>query len=128
WALPSACAHGASDTGRSLGALAGGVGADGRADDDLAGVDDDVAAGDLEPEAVEAAGRRATALLADPVVLGSVARALEPLRAVAPRHAAPEVHALLVQRDIPLLHAGQHLRVRRDLLRLGEVLLRVGDD
>src|SRR6476620_6739087 len=43
------------------------------------GVDEHAAARDAEGEAVEAARRRATALLADAVVLRPVARALEPL-------------------------------------------------
>ena len=69
-----------------------------------------VAARDRHGEAVEAARRRATLLLTDPVVLRAVARALEPLRRDAGRHAAAEVHALLVERDEPGLHAGEHRR------------------
>ena len=44
-------------------------------------------------------------LLADAVVLRAVALALEPLRGHALRHAAAEVHALLVERGEPGLHA-----------------------
>src|SRR4051812_40661363 len=88
--------------------LAGGVGADGRAQRALAGVDDDLAGGDRRGEAVQTAGRRPTLLLTDAVVLRTVARALEPLGALAPRDAAPEVHALLVEGDDPILHALEH--------------------
>ena len=80
---------------------------------------------DRDDAAVEAARRRAAALLADPVVLRAVAGALEPLRLLAPRHPAAEVHALLVQRDHPLLHPREHRRVLRDLLGLRDVGLRV---
>ena len=60
--------------------------------------------------AVEAAGRRAALLLADPVVLRAVAGALEPLRGLAERHPAAEVDALLVERHEAGVHAGQHRR------------------
>ena len=78
----------------------------------------------LSGEAVEATRRRAALLLADPVVLRAVARALEPLRRHALRHPAAEVHALLVQRDEPGLHAGE-LGRRVDLLGLVERVRRV---
>src|ERR1700688_3612943 len=92
---------------RALGLLAGGVGTDGRPDEHGLGVNADGAVTvDGEREAVEPARRRAALLLADAVVLRSVARALEPLRAEAPRHAAAQVDALLVQGDVALLHAG----------------------
>ena len=73
-----------------------------------AGVDDDDVAGDLDAEAIQATRRRAALLLTDPVVLRAVARALEPLRGVALRHAAAEVQALLVQRDDARLHPVEH--------------------
>src|SRR5687768_6911012 len=88
--------------------LTGGVDADRRALDHLLGVHHDHAALDADAEAIEAARRRACLLLADPVVLRAVARALEPLRAGAPRHAAAEVDALLVQGHDALLHAFEH--------------------
>src|SRR5437667_8205543 len=69
-----------------------GVGADRRSDDDRLGVDGDDASVDRDHEAVEAAWRGTTLLLADAVVLRSVARALEPLRGRAPRHTTAEVH------------------------------------
>src|SRR5206468_4077085 len=59
-----------------------------------------------------------------PVVLRAVARALEPLRALAPWHAAPEVHAALVERDEASLHAGEQ-RGRVDLLDLGHLAGRI---
>src|ERR1700712_5370015 len=88
----------------TLGLLAGGVGADRRALDDHAGVDGGRAVADLAGEAVQATRRRATLLLARLVVLRAVTAALEPLRREAGRHAAAEVHALLVERH----HAGLH--------------------
>ena len=54
---------------------------------------------DLDQEPVHAAGRRALDVLPQDVVLASVAGALEPVRAGAERDLAPEVRALLVQRD-----------------------------
>src|SRR3546814_4821211 len=68
------------DAVRTLGLLAGGVGADRRADQHGAGVNADGAAVDGDREAVETTGGGATLLLADPVVLRAVALALEPLR------------------------------------------------
>src|SRR3954447_18192919 len=65
----------AADAVRTLGLLAGGVGADRRALDDLAGVHADVAAALGDREAVEAARRRAALLLAVAVVLRTVALA-----------------------------------------------------
>ncbi len=58
-------------------------------------------------KAVHATRRRATTLLADAVVLGAVAGALEPLRGQALGHTAAEVRALLVERDQTVLHAGE---------------------
>src|SRR5580765_2646814 len=80
-----------SDAKRAFLLLSGRVGADRRPDLDVPGVDGQVVAADDDGEAVEATGSRARLLLTHAVVLGSVARALEPLRRLAPRHAAPEV-------------------------------------
>src|SRR5207248_2252750 len=88
----------------AFGLLAGRVRADGRTEDDQSGVDLDRSAAHLHREAIETARSRATLLLADAAVLRAVARTLEPLRCLAPRDAAAEVHALLVQRDIARLH------------------------
>ena len=74
-------------------------------------------ADDVEREAVHATRGRAALLLTDAVVLRAVARALEPLAAVALRHAAAEVRALLVQRDEAVLHAGEQRLVRGHALR-----------
>src|SRR4051812_25606509 len=108
---------------RALGLLAGGVRADRRTEDDLGrrGVDRDRAVGsDRDREPVEAARRRAALLLADPVVLRTVARALEPLRRGAARHTTAEVDALLVERHDAGLHAGEaRLALVRDA-RLGQ--------
>src|SRR5215216_6332675 len=118
-----------SDTGRPLGRLPRGVRADRRTLDERrsGGVDRDLAARHLEHESVEPTRRGPALLLTDAVVLRAVARALEPLRRLAPRHPAAEVHALLVQRDVALLHAGDDARVV-DGLRLVDVVLRVGRD
>src|SRR5205085_4545231 len=96
-----------SDAVRALGLLPGGVGADRRPLDDGAGVDRHGIAIDLDREPVETPGGRPTLLLADPVVLGAVARALEPLRRLAPGHTAAEVDALLEEGNQAGLHAGQ---------------------
>src|SRR5689334_14753480 len=73
----------------SLGVLTGRVGPDRGAEEDVAGVDDDARVARLgRVEPVETARRGAGLLLADPVVLRAVARALEPLRGLAERHAA----------------------------------------
>src|SRR5687768_8142559 len=97
--LPGACRWGArpSDAVRALGLLAGGVDADGGPLDGRARrVDGDAAvAAHVHRPAVHAPGGRTTFLLADPVVLGAVAGALEPLRRGAPGNPAPEVGALL---------------------------------
>src|SRR5689334_8694756 len=82
---------------RALGLLSGGVGADRRALDDGARIDGQLAARDGRGEAIHAARGRAALLLAGLVVLRAVARALEPLRRLAGRHAAAEMRALLVQ-------------------------------
>ena len=87
--------------------------------DDGLGVDDDDAALDGDREAVQAPRRGAALLLADPVVLRAVARALEPLRRLAPRHPAAQVHALLVEGDDALLVALEHGGVGGDALGLG---------
>ena len=73
-------------------------------------------------------GRRAALLLADLVVLRAVARALEPLRGDALRHAAAEVRALLVQRVDAVLHAVQHGLHVHALLGLGQGIRRVRSD
>src|SRR5947209_3908845 len=84
---------------RPLGLLAGGVGADDRSQGDEAGVDRDLAAADVDREPVESPGGGPTLFLADAVVLRPVAGTLEPLRRLAPRHPAAQVHALLVEGD-----------------------------
>src|SRR5262245_46029325 len=104
------------DARRALGALTGRVRADRRAGDDDPGVDGQLGAGHRDDEPVEAARGGTTTLLADPVVLRAVAGALEPLRGLAPRDLATEVHALLVEGDDALLHPRQHQLVLRDLL------------
>src|SRR5215213_7415165 len=85
-----------TDAVGTLRLLAGRVGTDGRAGDDAAGIHRHLTAFDGHAEAVEAARGGAALLLAHPVVLASVARALEPLRRLAPRHATAQVDALLV--------------------------------
>ena len=55
----------------------------------------------MECHQVHAARCRTVAVLTDAVELRVVARALEPLRRVAERHAAAEVRAALVERDDP---------------------------
>src|SRR4030088_907829 len=87
-------------------ALAGGVGSDRGALDDQLGVHRDGIPAHAHDEAVEAARRRAALLFTDSVVLGPVAGALEPLRALAPRHPAAEVHTLLIEGDHAGFHAG----------------------
>src|SRR5680860_833769 len=121
------CIRDSLHTGRSLGRLTRRVRADRRPGDDLASVDLDAAARHGEREPVEAARGGPGLLLADAVVLRAVAWALEPLRRVAPRNPAAQVHALLVQRDVALFHAGYHARLVH-LLGLLDVFLRVGDD
>src|SRR5690606_23463649 len=94
------------DAVRALGLLAGGVGALGRAGDDAAGVDDEVAVVvDRHGEAVHATGGGTALVLADPVVLRAVAAALEPLGGDALGHPAPEVGAGLPEGDEPGPHA-----------------------
>src|SRR5688572_28510670 len=110
---------------RPLGLLAGGVGADGRPLDEGGRVDAEDAAAHLDAEHVEAARRRAALLLTDPVVLRAVARALEPLGALAERDPAAEVHALLVEGDDALLHPVEH-GTGVDGLRLADGVARVG--
>src|SRR4030081_1288820 len=80
------------------------------AGDHLRGVDDDLAPDDVDPEAVEAAGCGAAAVLAVDRVLRSVARTLEPLCGVAERNAAAQVDALAVEGDEAALGS-----VRRDV-------------
>src|SRR3546814_13729461 len=94
------------DAVRTLGLLAGGVGADRRADQHGAGVNADGAAVDGDREAVENTGGGATLLLAEPVILRAVALELEPLRGDALGHAATEVDALQVERPLTGHHAG----------------------
>src|SRR3954464_15278513 len=112
------------DARRPLGALPGGVRPDRRADDHDARVDVHLVAGDGHDEAVETARRRAADVLTDPAVLRTVAGALEPLRRLAPRDLAAQVHALLVEGDDALLHAGEDRLVLRDLLGLRDRVLR----
>src|SRR6516164_1430476 len=64
---------------RAVLALTGRVGADGRADVNGLGVDNDQVVGDGDGEAIQTPRRRPTLFLPDPVVLRSVTRALEPL-------------------------------------------------
>src|SRR5690606_33488473 len=60
---------------------------------------------------VETPRSGAALLLTVAVVLRAVALALEPLRRLALRYPAPEVDALLVERGVAGLHAGQLLVV-----------------
>src|SRR2546421_12563437 len=84
---------------RSLRRLVDRVRASGRAGVQGGGVDQDVlGAVDGDREALQAGRRGSELILAGLVVLRAVAGALEPLRLLAVRHAAPEVHAPLVQR------------------------------
>src|SRR5262249_4661377 len=111
---------------RALLALARGVGADRRALGHRGRGDGHAVARGWGRETVHAAPGGTAALLADPVVLRAVARALEPLRRLAPRHATAEVRALLIQGDIALLHPRDERRkVRGDLLGLRDRALRV---
>src|ERR1044072_3194039 len=87
-----------SDAVRAFSLLAGGVGGDRGTLDDQPGVDRRGVAVDVDGEPVEPPGGRSALLLADPVVLRTVAGALEPLRGLAPRPPAPHVAALLEQR------------------------------
>src|ERR1044072_6719740 len=87
-----------SDAVRAFSLLAGGVGADRGSLGEHSGVDRHGVAVDLDGDPVEPPGGRSALLLADPVVLRTVAGALEPLRGLAPRNPAPEVDALLEQR------------------------------
>src|SRR5687767_2278364 len=95
-----------SDAARALGFLTGGLDADGQALDNGPRVDRHRVAGDLDGELVETPGGGATLLLPDPVVLGAVARALEPLRRLAPGHTAAEVDTLLEDGDDAGLQPG----------------------
>ena len=65
---------------------------------DLGGVDQTLPSVDVIGNRSMPARRRAQLVLAGLVVLRAVARALEPLRGAAERHAAAQVHAALVQR------------------------------
>src|SRR5918994_7392285 len=86
------------------------VGAARRTDDDLRGVDEDVACrGHLDAEPIEPARRRTEPVLARGVVLRAVAGALEPLGLTTEGNTTAKVHTPLVQRHDPL---------RRELLRL----------
>src|SRR4051794_27214708 len=126
-AITNSClshAHGAafgshalpSHAQRTLGVLTGRVRPDRRAEEDVAGIDDDARIARLRcEEAVETARRRARLLLADAVVLRAVTRALEPLRRLAERDATTEVHAALVERDDPEL---RHVLEDRGLVDL----------
>jgi len=92
---------------RAVLALAGGVGADRRADKDGRGVDGDRPAGYGQGEAVEAPGGGAVLLLLDPAVLRTVAGALGPPRALAPRDPASEMDTALVQGHVAGLQGGR---------------------
>src|SRR5581483_3386399 len=116
-----------SDAVRALSLLAGGIGADRRPLDDDPGVDRHGLAVDLEGEPVETPRGRSALLLADPVVLRTVAGALEPLRCLAPGHAAPEMDTLLEQRHEAGFHPGKD-RVRVHLLGGGQRGFRIGVD
>src|SRR5918996_2522193 len=100
------------------------VGAAGRTDDDLRGVDQDVSCrGHLDAEPIEPARCGTELVLARGVVLRAVAGALEPLGLTTEGDTTAKVHTPLVQRHDPL---------RRELLRrVVDVVGRapvVGDD
>src|SRR5881397_2142155 len=73
---------------RSLGRLVDRVRPPGRPQDDLGRVDHDLAPGHGHLESIEPSGSRPQLVLARAVVLGAVARALEPLRLLAERDPA----------------------------------------
>src|SRR5437870_3253741 len=83
---------------RALRGLVDGVGAAGRAVDELRGVHSDVRPFDLQRESSEARRGRSQLVFTGAVVLRAVARALEPLAGLAERNSAAQVHALLVER------------------------------
>src|SRR6266508_4867588 len=90
-------ASGASDAEGSFGRLADGVGTPGRPGRGVAGVHGQLPAGDLAHEPLQAIRCRPQLVLSRVVVLGAVARTLEPLALFTERDPAPEVRALLVQ-------------------------------
>src|SRR5690606_15565183 len=99
-----------SDAVRAFGLLACRVGPDRDSLPDDPGVDDHVTGrGDLGREVVHPTWRRTALLLADPVVLRTVATAFEPLARGALRDAAPEMRALLVGGDDPGPDGGHQL-------------------
>src|SRR5436190_4994941 len=118
-----------ADAVGTLGLLAGGVGADRWAGDDLGRrrVDGDLATLHGEREPIQTSWGRTALLLAVAVVLRAVALALEPLRRDALRHPAAEVDALLVERRVAGLHA-HDLRGRVDELRRAQRGSRVVGD
>ena len=88
---------------------------------DFGWLTDDIAARRHGNREVRHAARRGAALLlADPVVLRTMARALEPLAARALRNAATKVRTLLVQRNDAALHAADQLCVFLHAARLGQ--------
>src|SRR5262249_60599514 len=80
------CSPRALHAKRTLGVLAGRVGADRRTEEDVAGIDDDRVARLCRVETIETTRRRARLLLAAPVVLRAVARAFEPQRRQREQH------------------------------------------
>src|SRR5918992_1008035 len=116
-----------SNAARALSFLTGGLDADRQALDHGPGVDGHQVAVDHEGELVETPGSGPTLLLPDPVVLGAVARALEPLRGLAPGHPTAEVNTLLEESDEAGFQPGQH-RIRVHLLGPGQGAFRIGID
>src|SRR5207245_513177 len=95
------------DAVHTLGLRLRGDGAPRGTRDDVGGVDDHLPILDVHPETVEAPRGGAGPVLAVDRVLRAVARALEPLRRVAERDAAAQVHALAVEGDeARLRHVG----------------------
>src|SRR6266571_1084113 len=97
--------------------LMDGVRPPGWAEDHGRGVDRDRRPADLHGEPVHALRSRPQLVLPGAVVLGTMARALEPLALLAERHPAPEMCAFLVQGHEALL---DQPRVERVLSRSSE--------
>src|SRR5438067_652624 len=85
----------------TLGILSRAVRTAWRPDDEVTRIYRKEAAGRRQREPVQSARRRPGLVLTGTVVLRAVARTLEPLRRLAERNAATEVHAPLVQRHQP---------------------------
>src|SRR6266545_5122550 len=94
-------ASGTSHAEGSFGSLADGVGPPRRPGRGVAGVHGHLPASDLDHEPLQAVRCRPELVLSRVVVLGAVARTLEPLALFAERNPAPEVRALLVQGHQP---------------------------